>query len=130
MGTVSIRIGEEIFDLDLDVIRKAINEGMIEGHDLVRSAQLTDDQWKMVGETEPLRSWLVGSSDQSVADKELGLPTLKKALLEKQEQLLEELASKGVDLVCPNCGPEGKTIPSAVYPGKFYCKRCERYYKI
>jgi len=130
MGTVKIRIGEDVFDLELDVVRKAINEGMIEGHDLVRSVELTSDQWKMIGETEPLRSWLVGSSDQLAGDDELRVPTLKKALLEKQGELMEELTSKGVDLVCPTCGTDGKTIPSAVYPGKFYCKTCEHYYRI
>lgn len=127
---VRVRIGDEVFELELDIIRKAIDRGMIEGHDLVRAPELTGDQWALVGETEPLRSWLIGSSDQTVENEDLKIPAAKKALLEKQSQLLEDLTSRGMELVCPACGSDGLTIPSAVYPGKFYCKRCEHYYVI
>jgi len=127
---VKVRIGDEVFELELDIIRKAIDRGMIEGHDLVRAAELTGDQWALVGGTEPFRSWLIGSSDQTIERADLKVPAAKKALLEKQGQLLEDLTSRGMELVCPACGSEGLTIPSAVYPGKFYCKRCEHYYVI
>jgi uncharacterized protein YbaR (Trm112 family) len=125
---VELKIGSDFFELSEDQLRKAIEEGLIEGHDLVRSKEYTESKWLLISEVEPFRTWLVRSSPTEVDYADM--PPAKRALIERQKQIERDLEDRGVSLYCPNCGSDKNTIPSAIYTGKFYCKKCERYFDI
>jgi len=125
---IYLKIGKECFELNEEQLKEAIRQGLVEGHDIVKSDEHTDGAWLVIGKVEPFRTWLL-----ELAPKEidvLEVPPAKRALIERQKEIMEELKREGVELECPVCGRNGMPVPSAVYPGKFYCRRCEEYYNI
>jgi len=125
---IELKIGNEFFELSEGQLKKAIEEGLIEGHDLLRSEKYTENKWLLISEVEPFRTWLVKSLPTEVNYTDM--PPAKRALIERQKHIEKDLEERGVSLVCPICGSEANTVPSAIYQGKFYCKKCERYYDI
>ncbi|MGQ9705560.1 MAG: hypothetical protein ACUVWP_00970 [bacterium] len=125
---IELKIGSEFFELSEEKLRKAIEEGLIEGHDLIRSVDHTNGRWLMISDVEPFKTWLVHSSPNEVDYADM--PPAKRALIERQKHLETKLKERGIKLECPICGSDAQVVPSAIYQGKLYCKKCERYYNI